>query len=383
MGNFAALDRYLEQLVQSGPAGCGCRVEKDGEVLYENYFGYADLEEKRPVTKDSIFRQFSTTKLVICTAAMTLFEQGKFLLDDPIYEYFPEWKDTQVAVRQEDGSFLVRPAARPIQVRDCFTMSMGIGYGGEDLTHREAERVRRELREQVGEYTLRQDIAAMSQVPVAFDPGTHWLYGFGHELVAGLIEVTSGKKVSEYLQETIFDPLHMSSTGYRHFGDTRQRMVTLYDLCEDGSRRPSKEQFARMHEPDYPYEAGGAGLFSTVRDYSSFMQMLACGGQSRGVQIIGRKTIDLMRRNQLSPQQLEDFTFPYVEGYGYGLGVRTMMNPIGSNSSVGEFGWTGMLGTYAQADPSERLSIVYMHNSMPNREREIHLRVRNIINGAI
>lgn len=390
MGSFKALDEYLKKNVENGPAGCGCRVEKDGEVLYENYFGYADLEKKIPVTEKSVYRQFSTTKVVVCTAAMMLFERGKFLLDDPISTYFPEWKDTMVSEKLEDGSFRVRPAVRPIQVRDCFTMSMGIGYGADDYTHQMAKKVRDNLQICAGgsidgpcRYTLRDDIRAMSKVPVAFDPGTHWLYGFGHELVAGLIEAVSGKTVGAFLREELFEPLGMDSTGYRYFGDIRERMVTAYELKEDGSRVPADSSLDARHEPEAKYEGGGVGLFSTVRDYSVFMQMLSCGGMYRGKHIIGRKTIDLMRRNQLNEQQLKEFTGPYLAGYGYGLGVRTMMNPLGSNSSVGEFGWTGLLGTYAEADPSERLSIVYMHNSIPNREEEIHHRVRNIVYGAI
>lgn len=213
------LDAFLEELVKTGPAGCGCAVARDGEVLYENYFGYADLEKGKKIDANSVYRQYSSTKVIICTAAMMLFEEGKFLLNDPIYEYFPEWKNTMVAEYKEDGSVIVREAKRPIEVRDCFTMSMGLGYGGPEYTHQMMEKRRAELAATVGEYTLRQDIRAMASVPMMFDPGEHWLYGFGHELVAGLIEVTSGKKVSEFLQERLFDPLEMKSTGYHYFGD--------------------------------------------------------------------------------------------------------------------------------------------------------------------
>lgn len=223
----------------------------------------------------------------------------------------------------------------------------------------------------------------MSKVPVLFDPGTHWLYGFGHELVAGLIEVISGKTVGEFLKSEIFEPLDMKSTGYRYFGDMRERMVTLYQRNEDGILVPMKGMLDDRHEPEAKYEAGGAGLFSNVRDYLAFSNMLACGGVHKGNRIIGSKTIDLMRTNQLNEQQLKEYTFSYLEGYGYGLGVRTMMNPTGSNTSVGEFGWTGMLGTYIAMDPSERATVVYMHNLQPNMEEYTHHRVRNIAFGAL
>lgn len=384
MSTWKHLDEFLTENLKEGPAGCGCAVARDGEILFEGYYGYADTEKQKPITEKTVYRQFSTTKVVICTAAMMLYERGKFLLQDPIYEYFPEWKDTMVAEQNEDGTYNIRPAKRPIQVRDCFTMAMGIGYGGDDYTHKMAMKVRQELAQEVGDFTLRQDIRAMSKVPVKFDPGTRWLYGFGHELVAGLIELVSGKTVGEFLKEEIFEPLGMSSSGYRYFDDLRERMVTPYTRKEDGSLEPIKAFMDERHEPTAKYEAGGAGLFSSVRDYLAFSQMLACGGEYNGVKLMGRKTIDLMRMNQLNEQQMKDFNFSYVDGYGYGLGVRTMLNPARtSNTSVGEFGWTGAFGTYVAIDPGERASVVYMHNLMPNMEEYTHHRVRNIAFGAL
>ena len=385
MADFKELSRLLEEILEQGPAGCGCAVARNGEILFEEYHGVKDLESGEPITADSVYRQYSTTKVAVCTAAMMLLERGKFLLNDPIYEYFPEWKDTMVAQPEEDGSYRVRPAKRPILIRDCFSMAMGIGYGGTDYTHQAAEKVRAQLRANVGEYTLQQEIKAMAEVPVAFDPGTHWLYGFGHELVAGLIEVVSGKGVGQFLKEELFEPLDMKNTGYHYFGDIRERMVTTYLLKEDGSREASPYfQRDELFEPEAKYEGGGAGLFSTVRDYLALTQMLACGGEYQGRKIMGRKTIDLMRCNQLNEQQLKEFRNPYLEGYGYGCGVRTLMDPsAGVNSSVGEFGWTGMLGTYVSIDPAEKLSLVYMHNLFPNREAYIHPRIRNIVYGVL
>lgn len=385
MSQRHAMNVFLQTHVKHGPAGCGCAVAQNGEKLYEGYFGYADLEKKIPITADSIYRQYSATKVVICTAAMMLYERGKFLLNDPIYEYFPEWRHTQVAMLQADGTYAVRPAKRPIQVRDCFSMAMGIAYGGEDYTHRLMQQVRDGLKKTVGDYTLQDDIRAMAQVPVCFDPGTHWMYGFGHELVAGMIEVTSGMKVSEFLKKEIFQPLGMTSTDYHFSGDQRQRMVTPYARDEEGHMEVIRNaMFDERFEPDAKYEAGGAGLFSTVNDYLSFSQMLACGGTYKGERIIGRKTIDLMRQNHLNEQQMKDFTCSYLEGYGYGLGVRTLVNPGAvANTSVGEFGWTGYMGTYVSIDPSEKFSVVYMHNLVPNMEEYTHHRVRNIAYGMM
>ena len=379
------LDTFLSDVVKTGPAGCGCAVARDGELLYENYFGYADLEKKKKITADSVYRQYSATKVLVCTGAMMLYERGKFLLNDPIYEYFPEWKHTMVAETQEDGAIRLREAKRPIEVRDCFSMAMGIGYGGPEYTHQMMEKSRAQLAASIGDYTLRDDIRAMASVPVMFDPGEHWLYGFGHELVAGLIEAVSGKSVGQFLKEALFDPLGMKNTGYHYFGDIRERMVTPYQL-EDGKRTPiAYSMFDERFEENAKYEAGGAGLFSTIPDYLRFSQMMACGGVWKGEQLIGRKTIDLMRTNQLNDQQLKDFAAPYLDGYGYGLGVRTRLDcrRATGNTSVGEFGWTGYMGTYVAIDPTERMSVVYMHNSVPNMEQYVHHRVRDIAFGML
>src|SRR5690606_17333426 len=133
------------------------------------------------------------------------------------------------------------------------------------------------------------------------------------------------------------------------------------------------------------FESGGGGLLSTLADYSRFAQMLACGGELDGVRILGSKTIDLMRTNHLSPQQLADFNWPYLAGYGYGLGVRVMIDPVaaGSNGSIGEFGWCGLAGTWVMIDPEERLSAVYMQQMIPNFEEYHQPRLRAVIYGAL
>ncbi|MBQ4307769.1 MAG: beta-lactamase family protein [Lachnospiraceae bacterium] len=391
MDRFAAMDEFLQKNVKEGPSGCGCMVTQNGEVLYEKYFGYSNLEKKTPVTDRSVFRQFSTTKVIVCTALMMLYERGKFLLQDPIYEYFPEWKNTMVAEEnlgpdgKFDGTYTIRPVKRPIQIADCLNMSMGIGYGGEDYTHRQMAAVRQELEDTLGwNYTLRDDIRAMAQVPVRFDPGEHWLYGFGHELVAGLIAECSGIPVSEFMKKYIFEPLGMENTDYRYHGDMRANLVTPYIRHEDGTMEETTGMFDRRQEPDAVYEGGGAGLLSTVHDYGIFGTMLANGGTYRGERIIGPKTIDLMRQNRLNETQLKEFQNSYLDGYGYGLGFRTLIDPSRvSNSSVGEFGWTGYMGTYIAIDPAEKACVTYMHNMVPNNEEYIHHRVRNIAFGAI
>jgi CubicO group peptidase (beta-lactamase class C family) len=389
MAKFDDLSNLLKKFVDDGLPGCGCAIAKDGKILYEGYFGYADLDKKTHITEDSVFRIFSMTKVVICTAALILFERGKFLLHEPIYEYFPEYKDTEVFVTDSNGNVHVERAKNPMLIKHAFTMAVGMPYPflDDSPTANEMRRIKKELSEKYGKYDIVTEVKAMGSVPIAFEPGTHWLYGYGHDIIAGLIQVISGKSVGEFLYDEIFGPLGMDSTGYRFHDDIEERMVSCYKKNEDGTLEKASGMFDEYHQPDAIYESGGAGLYSTVRDYLKFSQMLANDGCYNGQRIIGRKTIDLMRANQLNEQQLKDFNFnnSYLAGYGYGLGVRTLMNPAegNSNGSIGEFGWTGALGTYVTIDPSERFSMVYMHQMIPNMEVYHHLRVRAVANGCL
>ena len=388
MSTIHDLDALMRDFADNHVPGAGCIVMRDGKVLYEGYTGLADLKTGRKVDESTLFRLYSMTKVIVCTGAMILFERGKFALNDPYSDYFPEWKDAQVAELTGSGMFRLRPAKRPLRVKDVFNMACGLPYPspkGEHPTNKAMNEVRAALNEKYnGKYTVSQEVAAMAVVPLRFDPGEHWLYGFGHEMVAALIERCSGMTVGAFLKKEIFEPLGMTSTGYRFSGDQRERMAVLYHINDDGSYEPMAGMMDERFEPDQIYEAGGAGLFSNLRDYAVFTQMLACGGVYDGKRIIGRNTIDLMRTNMLNETQLNEFRNTYLDGYGYGLGVRTMMDIAGvSNSTPGEFGWTGAAGTWTSIDPKNRFSVVYMHNTFPNNEEYHHMRVRAVAYGLL
>lgn len=387
MSTVKDMDLLLQEFSGKKIPGAGCIVMQKGKTLYEGYAGMADFETGRAVDESSIFRLFSMTKLIVCTAALIQFERGKYTLNDPYSDYYPEYKNTQVAEMKPNGYFTIRPAKRPILVKDTFNMACGLPYPspkGEHPTDKAMNEVRARLAEEKGKYTLQDDVRAMGSVPIRYDPGTRWTYGFGHEMVAALVEATSGMSIGEFIKKEITGPLGMTSTAYRHFGDTAERMVKLYENDGKGGFTPRQGAFDERHQPDAVYEGGGAGLFSTVRDYAIFTQMLANGGVYNGIRIIGKNTIDLMRTNMLSDAQMQDFTNSYLQGYGYGLGVRTMMNIAGvSNSTPGEFGWTGAAGTWTSIDPENGFSVVYMHNTFPNHEEYHHMRVRAVAYGML
>lgn len=389
MSNAKDLDRLLQSFVDGGLPGCGLKVTQRGETVYEGYFGYADCEKKTPLTVKNVFRQASTSKLPLYVAALMLYEKGLFLLSDPLYEFLPEYRESRKVQRLPNGQVEIVKADRPLIVKDVLTMRCGLPYCNfptetEDVTLRAMVKAMEPLWAK-GHYTNREQVRAMAEVPLAFEPGTHWLYGFGSELTCALVEAVTGKGVDEALEELLFEPLEMHDTRSHFFGDIEERMVKLYAIDEENRLSPLHLPFENTFLPGEENEAGWARLFATVGDYSNLMSMLACGGTFKGERVMGRKTIDLMRSNVLTPEQMLDYTNPYEAGYGYGLGVRTLLDRAagGVNGSPGAFGWTGGYGSWCEADPEDGTAFVYMHNLVPNRERYYHPRVRAAVYGLV
>ncbi len=391
MSNNNHLTALLEGFTKSGPVGCSLLVARDGETLYEHHAGYADLGDERPIGPDTIYRIYSMSKVVTCVAALMLYERGVYLLNDPLYAYLPEFKDAQVYRESPDGSAEATPAASPILVKDLFKMTSGITYpGGDNETQRHTTRAVEALQkqqEQGGEALTAQSLSkALAAVPLAFDPGTRWQYGFSHDVLGALIEVLSGKRFSTFLDEEVFQPLGMTDTFFRIPDEKRSRLCTLYRRADDGGLAKNSDASLDVnYQPGALFESGGAGLLSTLSDYSRFAQMLAAGGTFDSARILGRNTIDLMASQHLGPEQQRDYNWEWQRGYGFGLGVRVMQDRAlgGSNSPVGEFGWSGLAGTWLSVDPSSGLSAVYMQQMFPSDEHISQPRLRSAVYGLV
>ncbi|WP_243156198.1 serine hydrolase domain-containing protein [Clostridium sp. C2-6-12] len=389
MANFSDLDKLLQDFVDGGLPGCSLQIAQKGKTIYEGYFGYKDIETKAPITNNSVFRLASMSKIPLYTTLMILYERGMFLMSDPIHKYFPEWKNTRKFVKEPNGDVKIVTTDGPITIRDTLSMKCGLPYCNsafetENHTLKAMQKYMQPLWDK-GHYTNREHIAAMSQVPLEFEPGSHWMYGFSSELAAGLVEALCNKPINDVFQEILFDPLEMKDTRAHYYGDIEERMVSLYSKTPEGKLEAGPDFFDRKHLPGPENEAGWARLFTTCNDFSKLMQMLANGGVHNGVRIMGRKTIDLMRTNGLNEVQMRDYENPYEAGYGYGYGVRTLMDKHkgNHNGSIGSFGWTGGFGTWCEADPEDGVSIVYMHNLIPSEEAYYHPRIRNVAYGCI
>lgn len=363
-----AIKEFMEDREHLDVKGNSLLIFKDDREIFRHYTG--------SVNKDTIFRIYSMTKVVTVTAAMQLYELGKFAMDDPLYQYIPEFKEMKV---YDPETAKEVPAKNIIRIRDLFAMSSGVPYEGDwaEVPSRFLK-IRQELeKEHPGEsYSTLDYVRRMPEAPLCFEPGTHWMYGLSHDILGGLIEVISGQKLSEYMAEHIFKPLGMDHTFFR-LPDGYGRYLAEHDTDPSADAK---------FGPNARYESGGGGLLSTLDDYMKLANTLTRGGTSvDGVRILGRKTVDLIRKDQLNDEQKKDFNWEYLKGYSYGLGVRTMVDPAKSGvpGSVGEFGWCGVLGTWVMMDPEERLTAVYMHQRYPNLESYVQLHLRPMIYGAI
>ena len=393
MSTVKDLDRLLHTYIDRGVPGVAYSVYRGEEPLYEGYFGHRDMAKTQPLTPDTLFRIHSITKAVSALCGMMEFERGAFLMDDPVYEYIPEYRNMKLSVKQPDGSWTVEDAKEPMLMKHLFNMNVGFYSFGDDPTATGLK----DCHDRLGgskfqaDYSLAEEIRALAEVPMLFEPGSHWQYGYGIDIMAVVVEVTSGMPLGRFMQERIFDPLGMKDTGFRFRPGWRERMAECVVHRPDGTVEHCDDLLGdpldSMYRETAAYEAADAGLISTLSDLQVFSAMLACGGSWKGEKIVGRKTIDLMRTNLLTEAMLKEFvgTMPEMQGYGYGYGVRTYMDPAAGlcSGSVGEFGWLGAAGAWMMADPEEKLSAVLMLQDMLPDSKYYNNRLRAVTYGLV
>jgi CubicO group peptidase (beta-lactamase class C family) len=371
------MQSYIDQ---KGYCGISTIISRRGMIVYADQVGWQDREAGVPMTDDTLFRIYSMTKPVIYTALMTLYEQGRFQLIDPVAKFIPTFGATKVL--GPGGALSDQAPLRPMQVRDLMTHCSGLSYDFLEefpvgAMYREARLMNDASR------SLEAVINDLARIPLAFQPGTRWHYSLGTDVAAHLIQVLSDMPLDEFMHERMFRPLGMNDTDFRVPEAKRRRLAAMYghpDLfAEDMTFSALFGHFMsgnsgrREVDDTYPADApsgflrGGIGLFSTAADYLRFATMLLSGKAEDGTRIIGRKTLELMHQNHL-PQALLPYGIEGVAtpGYGFGLGSRVCANVAEAavSTSVGEFGWAGAAKTYYWVDPKEELVGVLMTQFM-------------------
>jgi CubicO group peptidase (beta-lactamase class C family) len=371
------INDLMQRHIDAGTfSGAVTLVARHGRIAHLEAQGLMDIESRKAMQKDAIFRIMSMTKPVVGVATLMMIEEGKVRLTDPASKFIPELKDLKVAVTLPPTGaapppgtperFYTVPAEREITVRDLLTHTSGLVSGG--VSNREAQKVALKGKETLADYLPR-----LGGVPLAFQPGTRWAYSAqaGFDALARIVEVSSGMPFDQFARQRIFDPLGMKDTFF-YPAEGNARMATLYRRGEKGLEKQNNPGFMNG-----AYFSGGGGLMSTAEDYLQFAQMLLNGGELNGKRLLGSKTVEVMRSVAV-PDTLPGRT----RGEGYGLSVRVVNDPIARSSfmSPGTFGWSGAFGTHFFVDPQERIVGILMTQTP---DQQVRLDFENAVMHAI
>lgn len=366
---LARIDGVLQSYVDNGElVGVVALVLQNGETVYEKAVGFSDREAGQAMTTANLFRIASQTKALTSVVILSLMEEGKLNLNDPVSRFIPEWASTTVAEVTDAGMNIV-PARRQITLRDLLTHTAGISYGTQshiaDLYAREGLGPEAGM----GWYTADKEepvcstMERLASLPFVAQPGEQWVYGYNTDVLGCVAERASGMPLDELIRSRITGPLGMQDTEFFLTAAQAERLVTVYSSDDSGKAvRAVEGARGQGHYVEGPRRnfAGGAGLISSARDYSRFLEMIRLGGELDGVRILAPRTVALMTSNQVG-------TLHSSTGLGFGLGFETT-DRYGANGmdSAGSFGWGGAYGSIYRVDPEAGLSILLMINQLPN-----------------
>lgn len=381
--------------VDAGQLPCSAvQIAREGEVVYSDFYGMADLEAAKPASEDTIFRIYSMTKPITSIVLMALYEEGEFLLEDPIEKFLPDFADMTVWAGGSDQAPQARPALRSISVRDILTHTSGLTYGF--LRQHPLDAIYRD-QHNLGDFTktdysLAEGIRRLGSLPLLFEPGTSWNYSMSTDVCGAVIEAITGKTLDVVFAERVFGPLGMADTGFHVDDGHAGRFAACY------ARNPATNELLKIDDPTTSsylappaFLSGGGGLVSTVGDYQRFCTMLLNGGELDGHRIIGRKTLDYMTLNHLPGGALLNdlgqslFSEVSMDGMGFGLGFSVIADPAanGTVSSAGEFAWGGAASTAFWIDPVENLTAIFMTQLIPSSTYPLRRQLRAAVYQAL
>ena len=364
------INELVQRHLKAGSfSGAVTLVARNGKIAHHEAHGLMDIEARKPMQKDAIFKIMSMTKPVVGVSIMMMVEEGKVRLTDPVSKFIPEFKDLKVAMPMAaapgapaggrggapaEPRYYTVPAEREITIRDLMTHTSGLVSGG--LSGTEARKVALKGKESLADY-----IPRLGGVPLDFQPGTRWAYSAqaGFDVQARIVEIVSGMPFDQFTKTRIFDPLSMKDTFF-YPADGNPRMVTRYARGQSGQLE--KQGLANFFNG--AYFSGGGGLMSTAEDYLQFGQMLVNGGRLNGKILLSPRTVEMMGSVH-APDTLPG----RPRGEGYGLSMRVVNDPVARNTflSQGSFGWSGAYGTHFWVDPKEKIVAVLMTQT-PNNE---------------
>ncbi len=360
-------------------------VIKDNMVVQHKGYGVADMESKKPMQKDQLFRIMSQTKAITSVGIMILYEQGKLMLDEPVSNYIAEFKNQTVIDKfdEADTTITTVPAKRGITIRDLLTHTSGIDYG--DIGTKTGRLIYAKYKIPTGlghiDANLLDRMKALGKLPLIHQPGEKFSYGLNTDLLGCLIEVISGETLDAFLRKNIFEPLGMKDTYFTVPAEKANRLAGVYTEDANNTIIPWGHTFRDIN-PDYPtmktnYFSGGAGLTSTAFDYAVFMQMVLNGGTYNGKRILSKRTVEMMTSNQTKEGLFGD------DYFGLGFSIVSAKGAAKGPRNEGSFAWGGYYGTTYWADPKAKMVCLFLTQHTPNSHGDVERRFEQILYSAI
>ena len=378
------LDAAIEgEIARQQLAGGIMYIARDGRPVHFKTYGRQDIENNQPMRADAIFRIASMSKAVTTTAVMMLYEEGRFMLKDPISKYIPSFANSVVAIPAPAGSpdgvkYITEKARRPVTIRDLLTHTAGLTYGNGLAADAYKQAGLTDWYILGKDETIEQVIDRLAALPLHGQPGDKWQYGFATDVLGRLVEVISGQPLDKFVEERITKPLGMRDTHFFLPPEKAARLANVYGL--ENGKLVLKEAAATsdfIHGPRKCF-SGGAGLVSTTNDYARFMQMLLNDGELDGVRLLAPKTVALMRANHTTDKYLGE-----GDGFGLGFWVSTDQGKIGEIGSEGAYGWGSAYFPQYVIDPKERLVILFMTQLRPAGGSTLNHRIKQLTYQAL
>lgn len=373
-----------EYIAQGRQAGVAVLVARNGRIVYHKAYGLDDIAGKTPLKRDAIFRLASQTKAITSIGLMMLFEEGKFLLDDPISKYIPAFKNPKVLEKfnEKDSSFTSVPAKREITIRQLLTHTSGISYPGIGTKEAVALYAKNGIPSGIGTPTgtLAESIPRLAALPLMHNPGDKWTYGLSTDVVGYLIEVLSGQSLDQYLRTRLFEPLGMNDTYFYLPAARQARLTKVY--TEDSTKTVRRMPASGGISEDYPkqagtYYSGGAGLSGTLYDYAVFLQMVLNGGEYGGRRFLSPTTVRLITTNQIGDLNQG------INKFGLGFAITSEKSAARLPASEGAFSWGGFFGTDYWVDPKEGVVAMVYTQKVPNSYGDLNDKFKVLVYQAI
>jgi CubicO group peptidase (beta-lactamase class C family) len=391
-GRLARLDGYLDGVVERGRhVGSMIVITRGGRIAHVSQRGHRDSTTGLPVEGDTIWRIYSMTKPITSVAAMMLYEEGALALTDPVAKFIPSFADVRVYRQGAAAAPVTVPASEPMTVWHLMTHTAGLTYAFH-FAHPvdEAYRMAGFLPDLRHEYDLAEACDRWASLPLLFEPGSEWNYSHATDVVGRIVEIVSGQSLDTFFAERILEPLGMSDTGFAVSDDKRLRLATLYFHDPESAKAVPNPGPEPVGAERPRFLAGGHGLVSTASDYHRFTQMLLRRGELDGVRLLAPRTVDLMTRNHLPGNAtLTEFGRPLLdlvinEGYGFGLGLSPMVDPIAAKtlSMPGEYRWEGAAGTAFWVDPNDELTVLFFTQALFGPD-DVWVAMRRLVYGAL